>query len=231
VVLYILFITKDNFKPLRKNTLFKSMEYIHEQRNVLSKTFCRELIDKFESDSRKYKGMIGIDRVVDTRFKECTDLPIENITGWGVESKHLDDAFNTAFIDYKNYLKLNVFGEDTVHILEKVFPHPNVNRTSFLFGRYGVDGHFFWHTDNNNDHNEERICNCIIYLNDNEACTELLNGKKIKPEAGKIVFFPTTWVHAHRAQTVEKGFKYIITCFIIHERVSRQSLPFLVSYD
>lgn len=207
------------------------MEYIHEERNVLSKTFCRELIDKFESDSRKEVGVIGIDRVVDTTFKKCTDLFIGDITNWDVESKLLNDAYHTAFRNYQNNLKLNVFGEDKVHILRKVFPHPNVIRTNFLMGRYGVDGHFFWHTDNTNDHNIERICNCIIYLNDHEACTEFLNGKKIKPEAGKIVIFPTTWVHTHRGQTVEKGFKYIITCFIVHEKVSRQSLPFIISHN
>jgi hypothetical protein len=51
-------------------------------------------------------------------------------------------------------------------------------------------------------------------LNENEACTEFLNGKKIKPEPGKIVFFPTTWTYAHRGQPIEKGNKYIVTGFI-----------------
>jgi hypothetical protein len=228
VVLYILFITKDNFKPLRKNTLFKSMEYIHEERNVLPKTFCQELIEKFESDSRKRPGKLLNGRV-DTTSKKCTDLAIERITGWDVESKRLNDAFHTAFRNYQNNLKLNVFGEDKANIVDYIFNNPNTFRTGFLMGRYGVGGHFKWHIDYRS--NENRLCNCIIYLNENEACTEFLNGKKIKPEAGKIVFFPTTWVHAHRGQKVEKGYKYVITCFIYPENVRNQNLPFLVSYD
>jgi hypothetical protein len=222
VVLYILFITKDNFKPLRKNTLFKSMEYIHEERNVLPKTFCQELIEKFESDSRR------ADRVRDGRGgTKCTDLVIEDMTGWDVESKRLNDAFVIAFTNYLTNLKLNVFGEKKEHIVKQLFN--NITRGTFFMTKYDVGGHFNWHVDYHS--NEHRLCNCIIYLNENEACTEFLNGKKIKPEAGKIVFFPTTWVHAHRGQKVEKGYKYKITCFIYPENVRNQNLPFLVSYD
>lgn len=226
------------------------MEYIYEERNILSKTFCRELIEKFESDSRKYEGMIGTGRV-DNTVKTCTDLSLEECTGWNLEIKRLNDAFHTAFENYQNNLKLNVFGEDKAHILEKVFPYPNVNRTPFLMGRYGVDGHFLWHIDHINDRNGERICNFIIYLNDHEACTEFVDGKKIKPEAGKIAFFPSTWTYGHCAKPVEEGNKYIITCFVFHgklpkfilpkeglpkeslpkESLPKQSLPFIISHN
>ena len=204
------------------------MEYIHEERNVLPKTFCRELIEKFESDSRKRPGKLQ-DGVIDDTVKKCTDLNIETITGWGVESKRLDDAFRTAFVDYLNNLKLNVFGEDKAYIIDQIFNNPNLTITGFLMGRYDVGGHFKWHIDYTRE--EERICNYIIYLNDHEACTEFLNGKKIKPEAGKIVFFPTTWVHAHYGQTIEKGNKYIISGFILDKKKMTQSLPFTVTYD
>ena len=189
------------------------MEYIYEAHNMLPKTFCQEMIEKFESDSRRRQGETQ-GGAIDHTLKKCTDLSIEHITGWGVESKHLDDAFNTAFIDYQNYLKLNVFGEDKAHIVDQLFVGKNVVRSDFQIGRYGVGGYFKWHVDY--VHCEDRICNFIMYLNDHEACTEFLNGKKIKPEPGKIVFFPTTWVHAHCGQPVEKGNKYIITGFIFH---------------
>ena len=188
------------------------MEYIHEERNVLPKTFCRELIEKFESDSRKAEGELK-SGVIDHMSKKCTDLSIEHITGWGVESKHLNDAFNTAFIDYQNYLKLNIFGEEKAHIVDQLFVGKNVVRNSLTCRKYQVGDYFKWHIDYNPS--ISRICNFIIYLNDHEACTEFLNGKKIKPEAGKIVFFPTTWVHAHCGQTIEKGNKYMVTSFYI----------------
>ena len=188
------------------------MEYIHEERNVLPKTFCRELIEKFESDSRKEEGKTNNGTV--SKIKIRTDLNIEGITGWGVESNRLYDTFLTAFVDYQNNLKLNIFGEEKAHIVDQLFVGKNVVRNSLTFRKYQVGDYFKWHIDY--VHSAYRICNFIIYLNDHEACTEFLNGKKIKPETGKIIFFPTTWVHAHCGQPVEKGNKYIITGFIFH---------------
>ena len=204
------------------------MEYIHEERNMLSKTFCKEIIEKFESDSRKKEGITNYGTV--SKMKKRTDLSIDAITGWGVESKRLYDTFLTAFRNYQNNLKLNVFGEEKAYIVDQLFLGKNIRRSDFQIGRYGVGGYFKWHVDY--VHCQDRICNFIMYLNDHEACTEFLNGKKIKPEPGKIVFFPTTWVHAHCGQPVEKGNKYIITGFIYYEEELTQSLlPFTVTHD
>ena len=204
------------------------MEYIYEECSTLSKNFCHEIIEKFDSDSRRRPGELK-SGAIDHTVKKRIDLSIEHITDWDVESKRLNDAFITSFTNYINNLKLNVFGKDKVHILEKIFSGPNVHRTHFLMGRYDVGGHFTWHVDYL--HYGERICNFIIYLNDHEACTEFLDGKKIKPEAGKILFFPTTWVHAHCGQSVEKNAKYIITGFICHAKELTQSLPFIVTRE
>ncbi len=183
------------------------MEYIHEERNVLSKTFCHKMIEKFESDSRR------ADRIRDGRGgTKCTDLAIERITGWGVECSHLNDASYIAFTNYVKNLKLNVFGEKKEHIAKQLFD--NIIRGVFSVTKYDIGGHFNWHIDD--VRGLDRICNYIIYLNDHESCTEFLNGKKIKPEAGKIVFFPSTWTYSHCGQSVEKNAKYIIAGFIHH---------------
>jgi len=60
----------------------------------------------------------------------------------------------------------------------------------------------------------DRILNFIIYLNENESCTEFLNGRKIKPQFGKIAFFPSTWTYTHRCQPIKQGYKYVLTGFI-----------------
>ena len=204
------------------------MDYIHEKRYMLPKKICEAMIEKFDSDPRKRPGKLQNGNV-DTTFKKCTDLVIDHITDWGVESKRLHDAFITAFIDYKNYLKTEIFGRDKAYIVDILFGGESVGRNHFIMGRYGVGDYFNWHIDY--ERCIDRICNYIIYLNDHEACTEFLNGKKIKPEAGKIVFFPTTWVHAHCGQIVKKGNKYIITGFIFRKKELAQSLPFIVTDD
>ena len=197
------------------------MEYIYEERNMLPKTFCRELIEKFESDSRKEEGTTQGGTVL--KIKKCTDLSIEEITGWKLERNRLDKAFRTALSKYITNLKLNVFGEDKAYIVDNLFKNSNLSRTGFIMGRYGVGGLFNWHIDYIPF--EDRRCNYIIYLNDHEACTEFLNGKKIKPEAGKIVFFPTTWADAHCGQTIEKGDKYMITSFIHYDDTNERYTP------
>ena len=204
------------------------MEYIHEERNVLPKTFCRELIEKFESDSRRGPGKLK-SGVIDHMLKKYTDLSIELITGWGVETNRIKEVFNTAFTKYLNNLKLNIFGEEKASIVDHIFMNPYTIRSAFQMGRYDVGGLFKWHIDDIPFDN--RICNFIFYLNDHEACTEFLNGKKIKPEAGKIVFFPTTWTYAHCGQPIEKGNKYVITGFILYKKQVTQSLPFIVTHD
>jgi hypothetical protein len=198
------------------------MEYIYEVHNILPKSFCREIIEKFESDSRRRPGELQ-SGTINPKVKKCIDLSIEHIDNWGVESSYIDNAFNTAFIDYQNYLKLNVFGEDKADIVDHVFSQKNVVRNTFTFRKYQVGDFFKWHVDYNPS--VVRLSNFIIYLNDHEACTEFLNGKKIKPEAGKIVFFPTTWVHAHRGQVVEKGAKYMLTSFIHYDSTGERYTP------
>ena len=198
------------------------MEYIYESHNILPKTLCKEMIEKFESDSRRRQGETQ-SGAIDHTLKKCMDLSIEAITDWGVESKRLNDAFNIAFIDYQKNLKLNIFGEEKAHIVDQIFSGKNVVRNTFTFRKYQVGDYFKWHIDYG--HSVDRICNFIIYLNDHEACTEFVNGKKIKPEAGKIVFFPTTWVHAHCGQTIEKGNKYMVTSFIHYDDINERYIP------
>jgi len=198
------------------------MEYIYEAHNMLPKTFCKEMIEKFESDSRRRQGELQ-GGAIDHTLKKCIDLSIESITDWGVESTCINNAFNTAFIDYQNYLKLNIFGEDKAHIVDQLFYGNNVVRNTLTFRKYQVGDYFKWHVDYN--HSIGRICNFIIYLNDHEACTEFIDGKKIKPEAGKIVFFPTTWVHGHCGQTIENDAKYILTSFVHYDDTNERYTP------
>ena len=58
-----------------------------------------------------------------------------------------------------------------------------------------------------------------MYLNTldyNEGgITEFINGRKIKPDIGKILIFPSNWSFVHRGQEVKsKVIKYTITTSI-----------------
>jgi hypothetical protein len=96
----------------------------------------------------------------------------------------------------------NTFRDDT----------DNIDVSQLQVQRYKVGDFFDWHVDSLSGVN--RIFAFIIYLNENDGCTEFLNGKKVKPEPGKIAFFPTTWTYPHRGQEIKVGTKYIITGFV-----------------
>jgi len=98
--------------------------------------------------------------------------------------------------------------------IRHTFSEGNVDMTGLQIQRYKVGDHFDWHCDSLSG--VGRIFAFIIYLNDNNGCTEFLNGKQVKPESGKIVFFPTTWTYPHRGQELKVGTKYIITGFVCH---------------
>ena len=186
------------------------MEYIYEEHNALSKKVCQSIIKKFENDSRTEIGRsVG---GVDTKLKRRTDLDIDIHNNWNIESKYINDVFYTVYQKYINHLKLYVF-EDQKDIASNLLMNRSIVKTCSILGKYKLGDYFKWHIDYTP--NENRLCNCIIYLNENEACTEFLNGIKIKPEAGKVVFFPSTWTYAHRSQPVENGDKYVITCFVM----------------
>jgi hypothetical protein len=114
---------------------------------------------------------------------------------------------------YFEYLFHGPFGGKTCFI-RRTFEDDtdNIDVTEFQVQRYKVGDFFDWHVDSLSGVN--RIFAFIIYLNENDGCTEFLNGKKVKPEPGKIVFFPTTWTYPHRGQQIKEGTKYIITGFV-----------------
>ena len=60
-----------------------------------------------------------------------------------------------------------------------------------------------------------------VYLNDVEEGGEtefLYQGVKLKPETGKLVIFPTSYMYPHRGNPIYKGEKYIITGWYTYDK-------------
>ena len=187
------------------------MEYIYEARNMLSSDFCKEIIEKFENHPDKSAGAIGgCELHVNTYRKKSIDLRIYCRPEWKIINDQLERCLFSGIKEYFDHLSNNVFHEEC-GILRGIFGD-NISITNFQIQRYEVGGHFKWHVDD--VLKIKKLFGFIIYLNDNESCTEFFNGKNVKPEYGKILFFPSTWTYPHRVQEVKKGIKYIITGFI-----------------
>ncbi len=191
------------------------MDYIYECHDIVPQVLCQEIIEKFENDPSKFEGCVGVNvQVVDEDIKKSTDLRIFDEPGWKSIYGHLEHLLATGIYKYFDYLFHGPFaGVDC--FIRNTFSGDadNINITGLQIHRYKVGDFFKWHVDSLSG--VSRIFAFIIYLNDNNGCTEFLNGRKVKPEPGKILFFPTTWTYPHRGQEIKVGTKYIITGFVV----------------
>jgi len=87
------------------------------------------------------------------------------------------------------------------------------------FIKYGIGQHF----DEHSDHGYSYICtvSTITYLNDNYRGGELYFPKiniRIKPEAGQVIIFPSTYLFSHIAEPVLEGTKYCIATMLDYNK-------------
>jgi len=190
------------------------MEYIYEAHDIIPHALCEEIIEKFENDLDTYKGRIGIgEQDVNEELKKTRDLCIYDKPEWKSMYEQIERYLAVGIHKYFEYLFHGPFGGITCFIRDTFRDDTdNINVSGLQVQRYKVGDFFNWHVDSLSGVN--RIFAFIIYLNENDGCTEFLNGKKVKPEPGKIVFFPTTWTYPHRGQEIKVGTKYIITGFV-----------------
>jgi len=99
------------------------------------------------------------------------------------------------------------------------------------FVKYGEGQHFQVHTD----HGFSYVCtvSSIIYFNDEYEGGELwfpyLN-IQLKPEAGDIILFPSTFIYAHAARPVTSGTKYsAVTMFDYNDNNHKQPMGYAIS--
>jgi hypothetical protein len=76
-------------------------------------------------------------------------------------------------------------------------------------------GYHFWHCENFNKETANRALAWMIYLNDipeGEGETEFIwQKRRVQPEAGKCLLWPTQFTHTHRGNPVYSTTKYIAT--------------------
>lgn len=76
-------------------------------------------------------------------------------------------------------------------------------------------GYHFWHCENFTKDTATRVLAWMIYLNDippGEGETEFIwQKRRIQPEAGKCLIWPTAFTHTHRGNPVYSRSKYIAT--------------------
>ena len=160
----------------KKKTKFT--DFIYVERDALPKSFCNNVIEKFEQDDRKRQGQVGGGVHLD--IKRSSDLSISQLDDW----KSYDQAF---FRCLNNGLKKYLRFLPEEYIKNKALSELG-NDTGYQIQRTQPGDHYIWH----HDQTKTRLVTFIWYLNDvkNGGYTEFIDGTRIQPEAGKLIIFP-----------------------------------------
>jgi len=197
------------------------MEYIYTNKS-LTTDFCKKVIKYYDDDNElKYQGVTY--KGLDKRIKDTTDLIIPNKSH--VESKwdEINDLLSSELeknlkkyisgLNTKsNYMSKNNYEMDYKHLHDKLYLMSN-----FMIQKYDKNiGKYVYHDDGSVDIKKKnyRVVTYLWYLNDVEEGgeTEFFGGDfKIKPEVGKLLFFPSFWCFPHRGNQPKSSYKYIIT--------------------
>lgn len=180
--------------------------FIFIDENNLDKKICLDIINDFNKDFRKEKGMFGGPlSKIDITVKDTIELGFSSINEdiWIKYDKILYNLLKKSIVIYLNKVtKLNA------HIPGVLF-----DDSGFQIQKYDKNkGKYIWHSDDNTKTLSNRMITFLWYLNDvtegGETC--FLNGKII-PTAGKLILFPATWTYIHKGNVPLSNDKYIIT--------------------
>tara|TARA_B100001996_G_scaffold186131_1_gene142354 strand:- start:8182 stop:9072 length:891 start_codon:yes stop_codon:yes gene_type:complete len=208
-------------------------DMIAEYDDVIPADKCKEIIDKFEYDQRKSKGITAADtegKATQESIKKSTDLWISQWPEWEEYDHYFFEKLSPHVKQYLMFIKERL-GDDVQSKGDLVDSGYQIQRTNVGEG-YG------WHadddvspildtivfplrgyTDSGSVLCARRLFTYMWYLNDDfsggETQFRVGPGKddifSVAPKQGKLICFPASWYFHHRGDIVTKGSKYVCT--------------------
>jgi hypothetical protein len=182
------------------------MDFIKIYPNVLGLETCKALIDLFEQNNSIQASPIisAAGLSIEHQVRRSSGMILTPETA-GVHY----DALNAAYVQaYQKYQVAYALLKRVTRIANEVF----------TLVRYKDNSeHYGWHVDGADAGSRYRFVSGVCYLNDVKKGGETefrIQGKKIKPQAGAILLFPSGWTHEHRGLPPESNPKYIITTWL-----------------
>jgi len=182
---------------------------IYQKEKALNEYLCDDLITMFELNKFKQEHGVTIGGL-QKNIKETYDITFSNMSSeyWSDCSKHIIKILYDNLKIWRSQFKLSQEG------INALPSHLTINN-SFILQKYEKNrGKYTYHDDFAiSDTREHRVATFIFYLNtvENGGETEFMDTFKIKPEKGKLVFFPACWNYYHRGKMPISNDKYIIT--------------------
>lgn len=212
-------------------------DLIMELPNFVPGDLCEYIVNEFEKCSNDFKsdGCVNYhgEILVDKLLKDSIEISIErladnNIGDWKSIDKVISKYIRTSVDLYTKYLIDEYAGpnhpenKQKVHTLEPMIDDiKNKGLGQFGLGmRRQVKGTTYkWHYDSQPP---KSFVFGILYLNTLKpgegGCTTFINGRQIRPEAGKIMISPASWTYAHSATEIKGEYKYILPFHIFYDK-------------
>lgn len=168
-------------------------------------SLCDELIDFFEThpDNQAQGKTAG---GLNLESKNSIDLTIRPRELQLADHQPIRDYLEALFACHQDYLQQWPF-------LQNVIPKAEIS--SFNIQRYEPGGHFLkLHSERTTLATSHRVLAWMTYLNDVDdggATYFAHQDLEVQPQKGKTLIWPAEWTHAHKANVLNAGRKYIIT--------------------
>lgn len=171
-------------------------------------SLCDELISFFEAhQGNQTRGQTA--GGLNSESKKSTDLTIRPRDLDLPDHKPVRDYIDALYACFQDYLEQWPF-------LESIMPRVKIS--SFNIQRYQPGEHFLGvHSERTTIGTSHRVLAWMSYLNDVDDGGEthfVHQNMDVKPQKGKTMIWPAEWTHAHRANVVNSGVKYITTGWI-----------------
>lgn len=190
--------------------------FVYINKYSLSHSLCNEIIEMFEKNKNiQVEGHTG--GGLNKDVKDTTDLMIP-LTLNCIEKI---DIHTNRWIKIYNFLIDEIFKnmdiylkKDIAHVLEK----REKKVYSIQIQRYEKNkGKYIWHNDARIEKQSSRyrVITFLWYLNDvHEGGETGFVNYSVKPETGKLLFFPSDWSYPHRGNVPISNDKYIMTGWV-----------------
>jgi hypothetical protein len=169
---------------------------------TLSPALCREIIERFERDTRQYRSRTAAG---EGTGRQGTMVNMSE-PGWEDLKRQVVDACIARMHDYA--------GRHSA--LEFILRWEDVQLSSPVIERVGPGQEFSWHIDSGPKQTYQRFLSALTYLNDikDGGCTEFPDqGLNLAPKAGTMVIFPPFWMFPHRGAPPLETAKYKMTAY------------------
>jgi hypothetical protein len=196
----------------------QSDTFIRQYPNVVPLEVCEKAWHIFKSCSNKTKGRIAgttHDGTLDPKVKSSLDVDVGLEANSCQEWLEVGDALRRALEE-----TIPLYANE-ITPLRFLATGTGLQNTGLQFQYYepnGLDG-FRMHIDRATLKSSRRELAIVIYLNDVEEGGETffpIQNIAVKPEAGKVVWFPAGFTHPHEGRTPISGPKLIASTFMAY---------------